>query len=114
KITQLLGAVADNPAMSVRRLVVPGLPHHVVHRGNNRRRLFSYPVERSSFLRFVTAAAEDTGCVVHAFCLLDNHVHLIVTPPSQLALSGFVKRWAERFALRRNRQRGGSGKLVEQ
>lgn len=94
--------------------IIPGLPHHIVHRGNNRRRIFSYPVERWAFLRSVALAAAATDCLVNAWCLLDNHVHLIVTPPSVKALSGFVRRWAGNYAKRRNQLRDGSGKLFEQ
>src|SRR4051812_41695229 len=100
--------------MTIAREVVPGLPHHVVHRGNNRRRLFSFDIERWAMLRHIGDAATATGCAIHAWCLLDNHLHLIATPPAPKALPAFVAAGAQRSARRRNEMRGGSGKLFEQ
>ena len=95
-------------------LVVPGLPHHVTLRGNNRRKLFSYDPERALFVSFLGDALASTGCKVHAVSLLLNHVHLVITPPTVAALSSCVHRFAHRYALKRNRLRNGSGKLFEE
>ncbi len=90
------------------------MPHHVVSKGNNRRRLFSYPRERRGLLRLIARGLDKSGCTLHAGSLLDNHVHLLPTPPSREALPAFVKAYAKRYAEVRNRARGGSGKLFEQ
>ena len=94
--------------------VVPELPHHVVLRGNNRRRLFSYNADRLKFCQLLVLATKKTGCLVHHLSLLSNHIHMLVTPPSVEALSHFVRRAAQPYAQSRNRQRGGTGKLFEQ
>ncbi len=94
--------------------VVPGLPHHVVLRGNNRRKLFSYEPERALFVALLCDAVALTGCQVHALSLLLNHVHLLITPPTGDALSSCVHRFAHRYAMKRNRVRNGSGKLFEE
>lgn len=96
------------------QLVVPGIPHHIILRGNNRRRLFSYPRCYRRFLVELERASEVHACAVHGLALLTNHTHLTVTPPSQEALSRFVKRFAQRYAVHRNQERGATGKLFEQ
>ena len=86
-----------------------------MHRGNNRRRLFSYPKDYLKLLRYLVDALEkaDSAIRVHAFAVMSNHLHLIVTPDNKLALANFVKSFAQRYTGHRNRERGGSGKLFE-
>lgn len=97
-----------------RRVIVPGIPYHIIHRGNNRRRLFSYPCDYLLLLRFLKDALERAQCVVHAICLMANHIHLLMTALTETGISRFVQSWAQRYAIRRNRKRKGSGKLFEQ
>jgi putative transposase len=96
------------------RSVLPGVPHHIILRGNNRRRLFSYPRDYNDFL-FLTGRQLETGDVaLNASCLMSNHVHLLVTPEEASALSRFVKGVAQRYAQCRNRRLRASGKLFEE
>jgi putative transposase len=90
------------------------MPHHVTLRGNNRRRLFSYPWEYKLFLNMMAAAAGEHGVQLHAICLLANHVHFVMLPPSKDAGSSFVKAFAQPYAQKRNLLRDGSGKLFDQ
>lgn len=96
------------------RVVLPDRPHHVVLRGNNRRRLFSFVSDYLALLSYLAIAIESGACVLHAVVLMTNHLHLLVTPRDALALAEFVKAFAQRYAQYRNRRRGGSGKLFEQ
>lgn len=96
------------------RLVQPHIPHHIVLRGNNRRRIFSYAPDYRYFLHLLKTAAFQFDCKVHAWCLMANHVHIVVTPDHRETLSRFVKRFAQVYAQQRNRRFGGSGKLFEQ
>lgn len=96
------------------RHVIPNCPHHIIHRGNNRRRLFSYPRDYKQMLWKLADAAARTRCKVHAICLMANHLHAIVTPPRADSLSNFVHSFAGRYATYRNDQREGSGKLFEE
>lgn len=86
-----------------------------MHRGNNRRRLFSYPRDFRKLLRYLVDALEkvDFAVQVHALALMANHLHLILTPRDRVALSLFVKSFAQRYTSHRNRERDGSGKLFE-
>lgn len=102
-------------ARKPRRLVViPNHPHHVILRGNNRRRVFSYPRDYRYFLFRLWQATERQGVAVHTSAQMSNHVHLIVTPPTQMALSNFVRGFAQPYAQFRNRRRSSSGKLFEE
>lgn len=99
--------------MSRRANIIPNCPHHIIHRGNNRRRLFSYPRDYHKLIAQLHDAVEATDCKVHALCLMANHLHAIVTPPSVEAMREFVKGFAQRYARYRNDERDGSGKLFE-
>lgn len=97
-----------------RDIVVPGLPHHVIIRGNNRRRIFSRSSDFQRFLWYLDRALERTGVHLHAYELLANHGHLIVTPESMEAMALMMKLACSRYAMYRNRNRAGSGKLFEE
>ncbi len=96
------------------RIVVPGAPHHVVLRGNNRRRLFSYPREYEHFLSLLRTQLQAGLVSLHGYCLMSNHVHLLLTPTEPRSLSNLVKPVAQRYAQARNKRFNGSGKLFEQ
>jgi putative transposase len=100
--------------MRERRIVEPGFPHHVILRGNNRRRLFSYPRDYKRFLELLASSTERHAVGLHHYCLMSNHVHLMATPDHDLALSSWVKDFGQRYASLRNRARQGTGKLFEQ
>ncbi len=96
------------------RIVVPGAPHNVCLRGNNRRRLFSSHEDRRCFLRCLERGIRDSECLVHHLTLMNNHVHLIARPPTEDALSCLVRRTCQRYAQQRNAEREASGKLFEE
>jgi putative transposase len=101
--------------MRTPRVVVPGAPHHVFNRGNNKRRLFSYPRDYRLILWIIERAFDKVSFVmVNALVLMANHFHLILVPSSKEALSSFMKSFAQRYATYRNRDRKASGKLFEE
>ena len=65
------------------RIVIPDVPHHVTQRGNRRMPVFFCDEDRCEYLRLVAEAAEagDTRCL--AWCLMDNHVHLVLVPTDE-------------------------------
>ncbi len=60
--------------------MVPGLPVHAVQRGHNRSPVFFDDFDYLEYLRCLRQAAEENGCAVHAYVLMTNHVHLLLTP----------------------------------
>jgi putative transposase len=62
------------------RFVIPGQPQHVIQRGNNRQDIFRAEDDYHFYLEKLNAAAKKHQCDVHAYVLMTNHVHLLVTP----------------------------------
>ena len=69
------------------RLVVPGYPHHVTQRGNRRMKTFFKNSDYQAYLDLVAEVKDDVGLEVWAYCLMPNHVHLVVVPKFQDSLS---------------------------
>jgi putative transposase len=67
------------------RLNIVGVPQHVTQRGNNRQACFFSESDYQLYLNLLLAASERHACEIHAYVLMTNHVHLLVTP---LALNG--------------------------
>jgi len=62
------------------RFFVPGAPVHVVQRGHNRSAIFFEDLDYLEYLRCLKQAADNYGCEIHAYVLMTNHVHLLLTP----------------------------------
>ncbi|MEK0267587.1 transposase [Stenotrophomonas rhizophila] len=62
------------------RLVLPGIPLHVIQRGVNRAALFIDDEDRRHYLRLLRNACRKQAVAIHAFVLMGNHVHLLITP----------------------------------
>ena len=67
----------------IARVVVPGLPHHVTQRGNRREPVFFGAGDYQLYRQLIAAAARRAGAEIWTYCLMPNHVHLIVTPTDQ-------------------------------
>ena len=83
-------------------------------RGNNRRRLFSYPRDYLFFISLMDRHLGSSELALHALCLMPNHVHLLLTPLREKALAGFIKKVSQRYAQVRNKRFGATGKLFEE
>ncbi|MGC8763986.1 MAG: REP-associated tyrosine transposase [Acidobacteriota bacterium] len=69
------------------RIEYPGAVYHVSSRGNARQRVFLGDVDRVAFLEAVASGVARYGFIIHAYCLMDNHYHLLVeTPNANLSL----------------------------
>lgn len=69
------------------RIVVPGLPHHITQRGNRRQLTFFCDDDYRRYLGLLQGACRKHGVAVWAYCLMPNHVHLIVVPPAPDSLA---------------------------
>jgi putative transposase len=63
-----------------RRYRLPGYPQHVVQRGNDRQHTFFAPADYGRYRDFLSRAAVEHCCAIHAYVLMTNHVHLLATP----------------------------------
>jgi putative transposase len=93
------------------RLVLPGLPHHVTQRGNGRARTFFGADDYRRYLDLLRASCRKAGTAVWAWCLMPNHVHLILVPAGEDGLRATLAPLHARYAGEINRREGGCGHL---
>jgi putative transposase len=68
------------------RFVIPGQPQHIILRGNNRTEIFCAEADYRFYLEKLQLARDTHGCDVHAYVLMTNHVHLLITPHQEQSL----------------------------
>jgi putative transposase len=95
------------------RIVYPNLAVHITQRGNNRGRCFFSEADHLAYLRFLNQFAPEAGCAVHAYCLMPNHAHLLVTPQSREGCAVLMKRLGQHYVQHVNRVHGRTGTLWE-
>ena len=91
------------------RVVIRGCAHHVTQRGNNRQDVFFVDADREVFLQYLREAAERFALRVEGYCLMTNHIHLVVTPQREDSLAAALKRVSQLYAQHVNRLHGRSG-----
>ncbi|MGZ8186402.1 MAG: transposase [Methylobacter sp.] len=74
------------------RFVIPEQPQHVILRGNNRAEIFCTDGDYSFYLEKLKLACDKHGCSVHAYVLMTNHVHLLMTPHREQSLGKTIQR----------------------
>ncbi|MCJ0764996.1 transposase [Variovorax terrae] len=95
------------------RLTVPGYPHHVIQRGNNRQAIFTSAQDRERLLALLAENAVKFGVAVHAYVLMDNHFHLLATPGTAEGLPQMMQALGRRYVRYFNDSQGRSGTLWE-
>lgn len=95
------------------RIVVPGLPVHAIQRGNNRSACFVDDEDRAVYLHQAARLSGEEGCALHAYCLMTNHVHLLLTPERDASCEGFFRRLSLVYVQHVNRKYRRTGALWE-
>ncbi|PKA70760.1 putative transposase [Pseudomonas baetica] len=96
------------------RVVLPHYPHHVVQRGHNKQAVFKEPADFERYLSDLCELKTLLDVKVYAFCLMTNHVHLLLAPgESAASLGQLMKSLAARMTRYRNKLEGRSGTLWE-
>jgi len=95
------------------RLDLPGIPQHVVQRGNNHLPCFLDDADRRRYLTLLGEALLDTDCKPHAYVLKDNHVHLLATPPEIGAVARFMQKLGRSYVGQFNARHRRTGTLWE-
>jgi len=85
----------------------------VRQRGVDGQPCFDGEVDRLVYLSLLREALAKTGCALHAYCLMTNHVHLLVTPPDELACSKMMYEVGQRYVPYFNRRHARTGTLWE-
>ncbi len=95
------------------RLSLAGYPHHVIQRGNNRQAIFVDAADRQYMLDLLVECAASCKVVVHAYVLMDNHLHLLMTPQTAEGLPKMMQAVGRRYVRRFNDRHGRTGTLWE-
>jgi len=95
------------------RFNLAGIPQHVIQRGNNRQPCFFADEDYHFYRDCLAEAARDFGCAIHAYVLMTNHVHLLVTPNSPPGIARMMQSLGRRYVQYVNYVYKRSGTLRE-
>jgi putative transposase len=95
------------------RIVIPGQAMHVLVRGNNRETLFHAPADYAIYLDWLRTAANQFSVAVHAYALMPNHVHLLLSPKESQSLAKLMQSLGRRYAQFFNQKHGRTGTIWE-
>ena len=95
------------------RLTVPGYPHHVIQRGNNRQAIFAVKADYDAMLEMLDRYARECGVAIHSYVLMTNHFHLLATPATQEGIPDMMQAVGRQYVRYFNQSQGRSGTLWE-
>ncbi len=95
------------------RFYLPGVPAHIVQRGNDRQATFFGDGDCAAYLGWLREGADRHGCAIHAYVLMTNHVHLLLTPEEPDSISRLVQTVGRHYVTYVNHTYGKSGTLWE-
>ena len=101
------------PMPRKRRLFIPGLPQHVVQRGVDKQAVFFADADCHRYLNTFTEYARKHGVLLHAFCLMTNHVHLLVTASEPNSLALRMQDLGRKYVAQLNKRYNRTGGLWE-
>ena len=95
------------------RVVFPGVALHVIQRGVNRAACFRVEADYLVYLSHLRHLSAKYGCAVHAYCLMTNHVHLLLTPATKESCTALMRDLGQRYVPYFNWRHGRTGTLWE-
>lgn len=95
------------------RFTLPGIPQHIIQRGNNREPCFFAEEDYRRYLDDLAEVAEKHGCRIHAYVLMTNHVHLLMTPAREHSISDTMQALGRRYVYYINKTYRRTGTLWE-
>ena len=93
------------------RVVAPGIPHHVTQRGNRRQTTFFNDQDYAAYLDLLAVQLARASVALWAYCLMPNHVHLILVPQTEDGLAAALGEAHRRYTRRVNFREGWRGFL---
>ncbi|MDX2225401.1 MAG: transposase [Rhodospirillaceae bacterium] len=118
--SKLLQAIYSDPIASTRcamarlgRWFAPGIPQHIIQRGNNRQPVFFSLEDRRAFRDWLGEIATDHGLAIHAYVLMTNHVHILATPARADSIGRTMQQLGRLYVRGINRAHGRTGTLWE-
>jgi len=97
----------------IARIVGAGYPHHIVERGNNREKVFANSIDYEKYLSFLSKYSEEREAAVLAYCLMPNHIHLLVRPSGEETLAKMMQGITLCYSKYFNGENGRTGRLWE-
>ncbi len=95
------------------RLSIPGIPWHIIQRGNNKSACFYADDDYERYLDYLHEQAQKFACQIHAYVLMTNHVHLVITPQEEDSAALLMKNLGQKYVQYINRTYQRSGSLWE-
>ena len=95
------------------RIVIPNQPLHIIHRGNNRQDIFESEEDMSRIKDDIATSLSKSKCRLHAYVIMTNHLHLLITPKDKEQLSRFMQSMANRYVRYFNAKHQRTGTLWE-
>ena len=95
----------------VARIIVPGYPHHITQRGNNRATVFFDDEDRQFYLNILNDYSKKYQVHIWAYCLMRNHVHLLAVPETESGLARGIGLTNQVYTQYLNRKRAQSGRI---
>ena len=92
------------------RLILPDVALHVIQRGNNRSACFVSDSDRLLYLLHLGDLSKKFSCAVHAYCLMPNHVHLLLTPGTAQDCAALMRELGQRYVRYFNRPTTGAAR----
>jgi putative transposase len=98
----------------IARNIISDIPYHVIHRGNNRQKIFFSKTDYSYFLSLLDEAKKKYKCKIYSYVLMPNHIHLLMESfQDSENLAKFIKLVAQKYAQRINKSQKRTGTLWE-
>lgn len=98
----------------IARVVIPHIPHHVTQRGVRRNDVFFCDEDYHLYLRLLSKSCKENNTEVWAYCLMTNHVHLIMVPSSEDGLRASLGETHRRYTLHINQLEQCRGHLWQE
>jgi putative transposase len=95
----------------IARIIVPHYPHHIIQRGNRSQPVFFSVDDKHAYLALLISCSREHGLHVLAYCLMDNHVHLIIVPETREGMTVGIAELHRKYTWRINQRENWRGHL---
>ncbi|MBU1567649.1 MAG: transposase [Proteobacteria bacterium] len=95
----------------IARIIAPSYPHHITQRGNNRATVYFDDEDRLTYLKLLAGNAKKYHLQIWAYCLMDNHIHLLAVPETETSLSRGIGLTNMMYTQYLNRKMHQSGRI---
>lgn len=97
----------------IARIVGIRYPHHIIQRGNNRQQVFFDDKDRQFYLELLKKYSIECSCKINAYCLMNNHIHILAVPRHENSLAKTMQKLSLRYTQHINKKYQRTGRLWE-